>query len=315
MELARWGRAEIRCSPLFLLLIPAAVLLGRAETLLILLSSLFVHEFSHVFMAHRLGFSLRKVDMQPFGFIAELSREPTTPGECAAVAAAGPVASLLLGLCASGLASSSLRWLNAGFFRELSAFNLALGAVNLLPVLPLDGGRLVFALVSLKSGGKRAASHTVLSVLGAAAGLLIAACGIFLFLKRPDLKSVSMMLSGAFIAIAAAAEAKNAAFMAKAGVMSAVKLYSGGSLRVVPAAMHMSCTVRDALRAVAGGGYGLVLVTDDRMRTVAAVDEGRLVAAAAEGGTELPLSVFIRRGSNAVEKHPEPRGDHDGQDR
>lgn len=99
MKIAVFGRTELRCSICVLLLVPAAAVLGKLPALMLALVSLAVHELSHAFMAARLGLVVSSIEVQPFGFIAELHTPPRTPSECLSVAAAGPFASLLIALC------------------------------------------------------------------------------------------------------------------------------------------------------------------------------------------------------------------------
>ena len=96
MKIAVFGRTELRCSICVLLLVPAAAVLGKLPALMLALVSLAVHELSHAFMAARLGLVVSSIEVQPFGFIAELHTPPRTPSECLSVAAAGPFASLLI---------------------------------------------------------------------------------------------------------------------------------------------------------------------------------------------------------------------------
>lgn len=300
MKLALIGGTELRCSPAVLLLLPAAVIFGQLETALILLASLTVHELAHSVMAERLGFPVAAFELWPFGFIARLKRTPDTPSEAAAIAAAGPAVSLLLAFCSAGLLYLFSKTYSANAneaLRELSFFNLGLGAVNLLPVLPLDGGRLALSLAQMGSGRRRSRACNVLALLGIAVGLLIAAGGVLMLLfdgSGASLSSVSAAVTGVFIALSAALERCNTALTGARQELAAVsRLMRGGSLRVRAVSMHASCTVRDALRATAGGGYGVVLVLDDDLRTVGLLDEGRLTEAVLSGQTQLSLGKLL----------------------
>ncbi|MBO4879979.1 MAG: hypothetical protein J5544_06930 [Clostridia bacterium] len=317
MKLASCGRTELRCSVPVLLLLPAAVIAGKLETLLICLLSLTAHELSHAFMAQRLGFPIAALEIQPFGFIARLARAPNTPAESAAIAAAGPMISLLLALCSAGFAQltagSRLPALFSRFASEetaeglflspqrtliaFSRFNLTLGAVNLLPVLPLDGGRLALAILTRRGNGRRGAA--LLCILGCCCGALIALCGAAFILfpsgAEPLSPAVSFAVTGVFIVIAALSERKHAPSAAvRARLSSAAKLVSGGSVRVEPFAMASDATVRDALRALPGGGYGVLFVTNASLRTLGTLDEGALLAAAMRGETDRRLGSLLK---------------------
>lgn len=300
MTLAVFGRLEIRCSVFVLLLFPLAVVFDRLDTLLIAASSLIVHELSHSVMAHRLGFSVASIELQPFGCVARLRRSPDSPSDAAAIAAAGPLVSLLLSLAAAGAAFFSGGAENSAL-SELAFFNLTLGLVNLIPVLPLDGGRLALAAVSAKNGRKRRGAALALSIGGMLSGILTAAVGAFLLSKKPEgialFRAASLLVTGLFIVLSAACERKDiAASEARARLAAEARLRSGRGLRVYPVAMHKKSTVREALMAVSGGGYGVVFAVDDDMRSIAMIDEGALMKAAARGGSGDRLETFVKRG-------------------
>ena len=297
MTLAVFGRLEIRCSVFVLLLFPLAIVFDRLDTLLIAASSLFVHELSHSVMAHRLGFSVASIELQPFGCVAKLRRSPDSPSDAAAVAAAGPLFSLMLSLSAAGAAFFFGGAENSAL-SELAFFNLTLGLVNLLPVLPLDGGRLALAVIASSNGKKRRRAALALSLGGMLIGSLIAALGALALFAKPEgmalFRAASLLLTGVFIVLSAACEGKSSAVNEARDRLAAVsRLRSGRGLRVYSVAMHKKSTVREALMAVSGGGYGVVFAVDDDMRGIAVIDEGMLMNAAARGGSGERLEDLI----------------------
>ncbi|MFF0145861.1 M50 family metallopeptidase [Amycolatopsis sulphurea] len=130
-------------------------LLAAAFAVLLGLSVL-AHELGHCVVALRLGIPVRRLRLFLLGGLSEVARTPRRPGQEGLVAAAGPVVSLLLGgFCALLLFAvppDGPVWL---LVAECAVANLAVGVFNLLPGLPLDGGRLVRAGVWAATG-KRA---------------------------------------------------------------------------------------------------------------------------------------------------------------
>jgi Zn-dependent protease len=124
---------------------------GLALAVLLYLSVL-VHEASHAFMARRYGLPVSHITLQFFGGMTSIDGEPDTPKQEFGVSVVGPLSSLAVALVAFlaylvasggliGLALSGLAWTN-----------LFVGIVNLVPGLPLDGGRMLKALVWGASG-------------------------------------------------------------------------------------------------------------------------------------------------------------------
>ncbi|GHF51654.1 Zn-dependent protease [Amycolatopsis bartoniae] len=154
--------------------------LAAAFALLLGLSVL-AHELGHCVVALRMGIPVRRLRLFLLGGLSEVARTPRRPGQEGLVAAAGPVVSVLLavlcGLLLLAVPEQTSAWL---LVAECAVANLAVGVFNLLPGLPLDGGRMlragVWALTGTRARGTRAA--VVGGGLVAAALLLWAVFGM-----------------------------------------------------------------------------------------------------------------------------------------
>lgn len=127
--------------------------LVSASFALLLYASVFAHELSHTLVALRLGLPVRRVTLHLLGGFSEIEREPETPGREFLVAVAGPVVSLVLGGVGLLLMGVSTEGTVARVLADsVAVANLLVGVFNLLPGLPLDGGRVLRALVWKTSG-------------------------------------------------------------------------------------------------------------------------------------------------------------------
>ncbi|WP_084773469.1 site-2 protease family protein [Nonomuraea candida] len=109
--------------------------------------SVLLHELAHSVLAKAYGLPVRRITLYLLGGVSEIEKEPPTPGKEFMVAAAGPV--LSLGLGGLGLAAD-VYLINDGGIPEVLIWqlwvaNLIVGVFNLLPGLPLDGGRMLRA--------------------------------------------------------------------------------------------------------------------------------------------------------------------------
>lgn len=115
--------------------------------------SVLVHELSHSVVAVRLGLPVRRISLHFLGGVSEIEKEPRTPGHEFVVAFAGPLLSLLLAgigyLLWRATAGSPVINVLIG---ALTWANLLVAIFNLLPGLPLDGGRMLRAVVWKISG-------------------------------------------------------------------------------------------------------------------------------------------------------------------
>lgn len=188
---------------------PAALLL--AATLAVLLGvSVLIHELGHCAVALWLRVPVLRVRLFLLGGISELGRRPPGPRDEGLIAVAGPVVSVLLAVLAGvgwlGLEPGGALWL---LVAELAVANAAVGLFNLLPGLPLDGGRVLRALVWLVTG--RRGAGTTAAVVGAgvvALGLLVwALTGLVAGAEDAWLRLGVCVLMAWFVVSGAAAEA------------------------------------------------------------------------------------------------------------
>jgi len=152
----------------------AAFLVGIAFAVL-LYGSVLLHELAHSVVARSFGIPVRRIVLQLLGGVSELEREPETAGRELLVAVAGPGLSLVLAAFALGLGQvlpddSLVRWLVLG----IGSANLLVGIFNLLPGLPLDGGRVLRA-VAWAITGKPLLSTLIAAWAGRAVAVFVAA--------------------------------------------------------------------------------------------------------------------------------------------
>jgi Zn-dependent protease len=141
-----------------------------AAFVVLLYVSVLVHELSHSLVARGFGLPVRRILLYPLGGFSEIEQEPPTPGREFLVSAAGPVLSLALAAGGYGIiAAVHPEGLPGLLIQQLVWANLLVGIFNLLPGLPLDGGRMLRAGV-WKLTGKPAAA----TVAAAWAGRLLA---------------------------------------------------------------------------------------------------------------------------------------------
>ncbi|MET3805165.1 Zn-dependent protease [Nakamurella sp. UYEF19] len=118
--------------------------------------SVLLHELGHCLAARSLGLPVIEVRLYLLGGVSELGRMPGSPREEAVIAAAGPGVSALLagifGLLVGSTTPHTITWL---LLIELALANLVVAVFNILPALPLDGGRVLRAGVWGASGRRR----------------------------------------------------------------------------------------------------------------------------------------------------------------
>ncbi len=188
---------EVRAS--FLLMLAAVLLfmggLGGILVVLLVFASIVAHELGHSLVARKLGVEVSAIELHFFGGVARLQSQPRSARGELAIAAAGPAVSFALSALAFVMAALSHWW----FFELLATINLVLGIFNLIPALPMDGGRILRALLVPRLGFARATEVSVgvsrvASVLFAVVGLaflqlqLILLAGVLWFMASAELR-------------------------------------------------------------------------------------------------------------------------------
>jgi Zn-dependent protease len=158
-----------------------------------------LHEFGHVFAARRYGIGTSDVTLLPIGGVASLERMPEKPSQEIVVALAGPAVNLviafvlivLLGARFDLSQMAQLEQAQSTLIGRVAAANIALLVFNLIPAFPMDGGRVLRALIATRLGFTRATRIAanigqglaiVFGFLGLLGNPLLVLIAVFIFL-------------------------------------------------------------------------------------------------------------------------------------
>jgi Zn-dependent protease len=152
--------------------------------------SVLFHEMAHSLMAIRSGKPVRSITLFIFGGVSEIGKEADTPGEEIRIALIGPVSSYFLAAVFGGvwLLSRGSAPVVAEVSRWLSAINVILGTFNLLPGVPLDGGRVLRGIVWSVTGDKDRATRVAVGA-GRSIGYLMILGGVYIAFRLNQLFS------------------------------------------------------------------------------------------------------------------------------
>ena len=177
---------------------------------LLFFASIVGHELAHAILARRSGQQVSEITLWLFGGVSKLGGDAGTPRIEATVAVVGPLTSLgiaiVVGLIGFGIdAAGGPALLVAGLY-WLAAINIALALFNLIPGFPLDGGRLLRALLWQLTGDRVRATSQAAAV-GRFFGFVLAALGVLeFFLSSNLIGGLWLVFLGWFLRSAAGAE-------------------------------------------------------------------------------------------------------------
>lgn len=289
MTLLSVGGVRFRVNALFLLLLFGLAWAERLAEGLTVFAVVLLHELGHVAAAKGYGVGVEEVELLPFGGVARLSGPvELDPAAEAGIAVAGPFTNLAL------MAAGALLWrydvFSPWWTRFFLEVNALVAGVNLLPALPLDGGRLLRAHRSRKVGWRRATAEAVR--LGRALAVVFTAAGaVLLYL---GVAAVTLPVLGVFVFIAAGKEEQAAAYLFMAYLSrKRERLLRPGCMSAEMLAAAGAAPIKHVVERMVPDKYHLVWVVDEDGRPAGIASERDILDALFEHGPELPLEGAI----------------------
>jgi Zn-dependent protease len=270
---------------------PAAAL-DSTVFIVLLFACVVLHEFGHIAAARRYGIGTPEVTLLPIGGVASLQRLPSDPSQELMVALAGPAVNLVIGLLLiAAIGPAHLADLmqidnpNLSLVSRLAVANIFLAVFNLIPAFPMDGGRVLHALVAMRVGGPRATE--IAARIGQALAFGLGFLGLF---GNPLLVFIAI-----FVYIAAAAEAQMSAAHES---LKGVSVGEAMETRFTPVSIDASLgQAVDALLATAQHEFPVV---DAFGKPVGLLTREDILSAVRKHGGDEPASAFMRSGVDSV---------------
>jgi Zn-dependent protease/CBS domain-containing protein len=273
------------------------IALGFAASLL-LFASVVAHEFAHSLVARSLGLRVSRITLYLFGGVSQLEDAAKSPGVEAAVTVVGPLTSILIAVVLGPVAN----WLGpatpAGAVAHyLSYANWVLGIFNLLPAIPLDGGRLFHSLAWMVTKNSVTATEAAAVFSKVIAGAIVL-LGIAATLRLGFGGGLWLVLIGWFIWQSGSAE------VASAELVDALKGKKAIDIAALPAdEVPADATAQSAFERVQRSGRNAVpVVLGDRLLGIVSLSDFVKVAPANAAST--PVTAIMTRVEDLVSARP-----------
>ncbi|MEN6348563.1 MAG: M50 family metallopeptidase [Syntrophomonas sp.] len=278
MKLGKIGGVSFRLNSFLLLIVIVYCCLGLGREIIAILSAVLIHEIAHTVVALMLDIRIREIELLPFGGQATIEDfTGLEPDKEIYMALAGPFISLSLAALFYFLGQKTFGW-HTDFFINV---NLALGLFNLLPALPLDGGRILRGLLSQVVGYRKSTRLT------AFAGQLIALamCLYGIYQAGTNLSGANYIVIGFFLFWSAHQEGKLLAYsFMRFLVKKKGELSTNGFLPCTQIVGRADVPVKDILKSTRPGSYLMVVIVDDKHRVMGIKTEAELIEGFLEKG-------------------------------
>jgi Zn-dependent protease/CBS domain-containing protein len=246
------------------------------------MGSLLAHELAHSLVARRNGLQVEGITLWLLGGVSRLQGEVADPGAEVRIAGVGPLVSLLLGgaflLLAWLVHAAGVRGVLVAALAWLGGINVLLAVFNVIPAAPLDGGRLLRAVLWRITGDRLKATEWS-ARSGQVFGWALVVIGVYLVLVRRNYSWLWFILLGWFLISAATAESRQAELQSRLRTVPVWQIMTPDPV-TVPASATVAQFLTDYLPRhrhsafpVVNGGQTTGLVTVHRASQVPASEQ------------------------------------------
>jgi len=285
MKLGTLFGINIYINKLLVIFIAIAVVLGEGTKLTVVFLVVFVHELAHMLMARALNLRVSEIELLPFGGVARIeSLFEVNPRNEVYIAVVGPLSNVLLVLGCMGLRKIGLiPHKDYDFFIQA---NLMLAGFNLLPAFPLDGGRILRAILSRELGIKRATRITTIG--GFALALFLAMTGAYAIYY--GIFNPTLFVMAGFLAYSAVKENRIASYvMVRDLTYKRDILIREGAVQSRELVVLYDLPLKDVIKKFVPHRYHSIVVVDEQLRPRGYLTEKDIADGVMDYGLNAPV--------------------------
>lgn len=280
---------ELYINKLLIVMLALFVAMGNGRRVATIFLAIFIHELAHVATARMLGLHAKRIEIYPFGGAIKLdSPLELNPFQEIMVSIAGPIVNILVATIYIALDSRFDLGVNEQFIRA----NLMLACFNILPALPLDGGRVVRSLLSKEMGIKNATrlmanGGIVLSIFLIASGIYALFNGIF---------NITIFFIAGFLIFSSIDEKRTAAYAAFRDISNKRdNLFKKGSMEIRHMAVVEDTPLTEIVAKFIPYRYHYINIVDYKMERKGSVSESQVMDGMVRFGTNITIGNLLKR--------------------
>lgn len=227
-----------------------------------------LHEFGHAFVGKSMGYRLNTISLMPYGASLSGNNCPFSPKDEVKIALAGPIVNLII-----ILVLTSLWWFfpsTYSFTQNFYSANLSTILYNLLPIFPLDGGRVLLGTLSTKLARRKAFKIT--KIIGFIATIFIFACFFLSFFSKLN---YSLGINALFLLIGLFDDDKTAYYINLQDIdKKTEKLAKGIFLKTI--AISENSSIYDAYKMLDKNNVNQIYVMDENYKVKKSLTESEM---------------------------------------
>jgi len=292
---------EIKISP-FIVLIPLVLAFtGHLIEYFIALFSIALHEAAHVLAAKLFGYRADQIKITPAGFSVTIDTLSCSEAVSIFICLAGPIANLLIYAAAEAafhkygsmnLTGSFYGLSIRQFLQVVSATNLFFALFNLMPALPLDGGRILYEILAARVG--LSSAEKILKRLSVAFSIILLLIGAYQFYI--SLFNFSLIIIGICIIILVDSRRMESALLNIRQILyRRNKLEKRGIYPARPLVVLKSTRLNEAIKNMDFDMFHIVYVLDDDLRLKKALTENEIMDAIAREGENITFGMLLEK--------------------
>jgi stage IV sporulation protein FB len=284
---------NIYINKLLVILIAIAIVLGEGTRLAIVFLVVFIHELAHVVMARALNLRVSEIELLPFGGVARIeSFFEVNPRDEVYIAIVGPMSNVMLVLGCMALGKMGL--IPSKDYDFFIQANLMLAGFNLLPAFPLDGGRILRAILSRELGIKRATRITTIG--GFVLALFLVMTGVYAIYY--GIFNPTLFVMAGFLAYSAVKENRMATYvMVRDLTYKRDILIREGAIQSRELVVLYDLPLKDVIKKFVPHRYHSIVLVDEQLRPRGYLTEKDIVDGLMDHGLNVPVFRLLAQSS------------------
>ena len=277
------GSIRIKIHPLFILLFIYSAFTSKVLIFLVCTLTAVAHELGHSLVAEIKGYKLNKITLMPFGAIVQGNFDKPYIKDDLIISLAGPITNLLIAVLF--VASWWVYPISYPYTQVVVQANLSMALVNLLPALPLDGGRILFSFLRLRFAKNTA--NIICKILGVILSCILLTMFIISIFSTPN---ISLLFFSLFVLFGALSREKENNYVRAYVGVSREKLLKG--VRISRFALDKDASVKRLVNLIDGDALNEVVIIDGNEK-LATLSEEKIRRIILTGKLKSKLKEFI----------------------